>query len=74
MKVNIWAVLVNLRCVIELNYVRASGYSKLMEVLATQENIRNVKDAWGLVKETLSNLVTATDRLVGRTEMLNQAL
>ena len=45
-----------------------------MEVLATQENIRNVKDAWGLVKETLSNLVTATDRLVGRTEMLNQAL
>lgn len=45
---------------------------KLMAVLATQEDIRSVKDDLGLVKDTLSNLVTATDRLVGRTEMLNQ--
>jgi hypothetical protein len=45
---------------------------KLMEVLATKEDIRGVKDDLGSVEDILSNLVTATDRLVGRTEMLNQ--
>lgn len=45
---------------------------KLMEVLATKEDIRGVKDNLGTVEDILSNLVTATDRLVGRTEMLNQ--
>ena len=45
---------------------------KLLEVLATKEDIRDVKENLGSVEDILSNLVTATDRLVGRTEMLNQ--
>lgn len=45
---------------------------KLLEVLATKEDIRDVKDNLDSVEDILSNLVTATDRLVGRTEMLNQ--
>ncbi|MBY0538036.1 hypothetical protein K2P47_01405 [Patescibacteria group bacterium] len=35
---------------------------KLMEVLATKEDIRDVKENLGSVEDILSNLVTATDR------------
>lgn len=45
---------------------------KLVEVLATKEDFHSVKDDPNSVKDILGNLVTATDRLVGRTEMLNQ--
>jgi hypothetical protein len=45
---------------------------KLIEVLATKEDIRGVRENLESVEDILSNLVTITDRLVGRTEMLNQ--
>ena len=45
---------------------------KLIEVLATKKDIRDVKENLESVEDILSNLVTITDRLVGRTEMLNQ--
>jgi hypothetical protein len=45
---------------------------KLMEVLATKEDIRSMKENLDSVGDILGNLVTATDRLVSRTEMLNQ--
>lgn len=45
---------------------------KLIEVLATKEDVKSVKDNLESVEDILSNLVTATDRLVGRTEILNQ--
>jgi hypothetical protein len=40
---------------------------KLIEVLATKEDFSSVKDDLNSVKDILGNLVTATDRLVGRT-------
>ena len=45
---------------------------KLMELLATKDDISAVKDNLDSVEDILSNLVTATDRFIGRTEMLNQ--
>ena len=45
---------------------------KLLEVITTKEDINRIEDRLSVVKDILSNLVTVTDRLVGRVEMLHQ--
>ena len=45
---------------------------KLMEVLATKDDIRDLKDDVTELKAVTNNLVTAIDGLVGRVVMLNQ--
>ena len=52
--------------------LESQDIQKLMEVLATKEDVRSIKENLGSVEDILGNLVTATDRLVNRTEMLNQ--
>ncbi len=45
---------------------------KLIEILATKDDIRSIKENLESVEDILSNLVTITDRMDGRIEMLNQ--
>ena len=52
--------------------LESQDIQKLMEVLATKEDIRDLKEDVVELKGITNKLVTAADGLVGRVEMLNQ--